>query len=130
MRKEDNTEATLIAELAETRKEADRLRAKVAQLESRLSENTRPPHPRPPRREIQAVIEFIADFDLVEARGVDLSEGGICFETDRDLPFEMQFDLAGGRYQKRAHLVWVRRIGGSRYRLGLQFVEPEPAPEF
>jgi hypothetical protein len=121
----DKTREALVAELAEARAETDALRDKAAALESRLAERVRKPSPRQPRREIQADIEFIADFDLVRAEGIDLSEGGICFEVGRDLPFEMRFELEGRRRENRANLVWVRRIGDGRYRLGFQFVPPE-----
>ena len=127
----DKTREALVAELAEARAEVDALRDKAAALESRLAERVRKPNPRQPRREIQADIEFIADFDLVRAEGIDLSEGGICFEVGRDLPFEMRFELAGRRREKRANLVWVRRIEDGRYRLGFQFLPPdEPDPVF
>ena len=130
MKDEDKTKQALIAELTENRQKQGQLRARVALLEARLSEQVRPSHPRQPRREIDADIEFIADFDVVRAEGIDLSVGGICFEVGRDLPFEMQFELDGERYEKRAHLVWVRRTGDGRYRLGFQFAPPKPVPEF
>ncbi len=127
----DKTKEALAAELAEVRAEADALRDKAAALESRLAERVCKPNPRQSRREIQADIEFIADFDLVRAGGIDLSEGGICFEVDRHLPFEMRFELEGRRHEKRANLVWVRRIGDGRCRLGFRFLPPdEPDPVF
>lgn len=129
MKDADKTKTALIEELTEARREMGRLRAEAAKLACRFPEKERPPHPRQPRREIGAEIEFIADFDLVLAEGVDLSEGGICFEVDRDLPFEMRFELDGNRYEKRANLVWVRRQSDGRYRLGFQFIPPEPSPD-
>ena len=78
---------------------------------------------------IRTQIELIGDFDIVRARGVDLSEGGIGFELDDDLPFEMRFTLDGRVYQKRARLVWVDRRAKGGIRLGLEFIPPQPHPE-
>lgn len=130
MMDEEKTRDALIAELREARKEIQRLRAQAALLESRVMERTRPPHHRRPRQEIETDIEFISDFDLVRAKGVDLSEGGICFEVDRDLPFEMKFDLEGNRHEKRANLIWMRGLDDGRNRLGFAFVPPKTFPEF
>jgi hypothetical protein len=130
MMDDEKSKGTLVAELTAARQEVERLRDKTALLEARLSEKARPPHPRQPRKEIDADIEFIADFDVVHAEGIDLSEGGICFEVNRDLPFEMQFELEGERHEKRANLVWVRRRNDGRIRLGFRFAPPKPSPEF
>lgn len=130
MMDDEKSRGALVAELTAARQEVERLRDKTALLEARLAEKSRPPHPRQPRREIDADIEFIADFDVVRAEGIDLSEGGICFEVNRDLPFEMKFELEGERHEKRANLVWVRRQSDGRIRLGFRFTSPEPAPEF
>ncbi len=43
------------------------------------------------RRKLQAEIKFIGDFGLLEASGVNLSEGGICFEMEGEIPFELEF---------------------------------------
>ena len=42
---------------------------------------------------VEAQIEFIRAFDIVEATGVDRSEGGICF----DVPDTLCFDMKGIR---------------------------------
>ncbi len=71
-------------------------------------------------------IEFIGDFDILRAKGVDFSEGGMSLDTSERLPFEMQFELDGERYRRRARLVWVRRLPDGGYRFGLEFVPSEP----
>ena len=87
------------------------------------------PH-RAQRRELDAEIEFIGDFDLVSARGVDISEGGICFEVGEGFPFEMQFQWDGEEHRHRARLVWMKRLEDGSYRCGFEFVSPEPHPAF
>jgi len=47
--------------------------------------------PRSTRNEIETTIQFIGDFGLVKAKGLDLSNGGIGFELEEDIPFDMEF---------------------------------------
>ncbi len=84
-----------------------------------------PPKPLAPREERQplpADIEFIGDFDILQARGVDVSSRGICFEVDSPLVFEMKVNMAGAAREYRAQLVWMRQLDGERCRLGFRFV--------
>ena len=60
---------------------------------------------RPLRRELQAEIKFIGDFGLMKASGINLSEGGIYFEVEGDIPFEMEFEIDGQKHEQRAHLI-------------------------
>lgn len=106
------------------------LESKIADIESKTASPGTIPKERAPRTEINASIEFIADFDVVEAKGINLSESGICFELDEDLPFEMQFSLEGKIHRYRARLVWVKRMCKGGYRFGLQFIPPEAYPRF
>jgi hypothetical protein len=85
-------------------------------------------HSRPARQSLDEPIEFIGDFDVVRATGIDLSVGGICFEVHRPLGFEMRFEADGAIRQERAELVWLRRLPDGGYRLGLRFVTPETPP--
>jgi hypothetical protein len=109
--------------------ELEALRARVAALERRPAATAQHPQTaRPSRQPLQTRIEFIADFDVVAATGLDLSSGGICFESGQPLPFEMQFEIAGQQERRRAHLVWARPLADGGSRLGLRFVESEPFP--
>jgi len=114
---------------AEILTELTGLRHKVRALEERLSlveeerENIDDSvKTRARRKPMQASIEFIGDFDLLEAEGVDISETGICFELPRPLPFDMQFMQNGELISRRARLIWVKQLDGERTRLGLRFV--------
>lgn len=79
------------------------------------------PAHRTPRLEISADIEFIGDFDIVRARGVNLSGGGICFEISECLPFEMRFEANGEKHTHRARLVWLKRLEDGACRFGFEF---------
>ena len=72
-------------------------------------------------------IEFIGDFDVVQAQGIDLSEGGVCFGTADGLPFEMRIELDGEVHLHRAHLIWMQQQAHGTYRFGLKFVSSKPA---
>ena len=79
---------------------------------------------RPHREPLDTDIEFIGDFDILEAKGINISEGGIAFEIAGGLPFEMRFKVEGRERDYRAELVWMKRLPGGGYRMGLKFVEP------
>lgn len=79
------------------------------------------------REPFHAGIECIGDFDILNAEGIDLSDGGICFELSAPLPFEMRFETTEEDGDKtpeehRAHLVWIRELDEGRFRLGFRFV--------
>lgn len=106
--------------------------AEISALRQRLAELEREagPDPRTQRAELQTAIEFIGDFDVLQAEGVDLSEGGIGFELRQPLPFEMRFVFDGRPRQHRAHLVWMKLTEGGGCRCGFKFDLPEASAEF
>lgn len=109
------------------------LRRQVAELEARFGgTNARGgcQLERPLRLPLDADVEFMGDFDVLRARGVNISEEGICFEVHEDLPFEMRFDLHGKTQTRRAHCVWVKRLPAGGYHFGLRFVPSKPEAEF
>ena len=109
----------LIAEVRE-------LRARLATLEGEAKKENESPS-RMQRNELQTQIQFIGDFGLLRARGVDLSEGGICFEVDEDIPFDMEFELADAPHQPRARLAWMKRLPNGRSRFGFEFTNAPPS---
>jgi len=131
MAQHDRDIAGLIEEVAALRREISLLRSGIERLKAEQSGIPTPLKPRSPRKRVQGDIEFIADFDVIEASAIDLSEGGICFEIeDEEMPYEMRFTVDGRERKKRAQLVWVERRDEGGYRLGLEFVPPKPHPEF
>ncbi|MCC7265375.1 MAG: PilZ domain-containing protein [Candidatus Latescibacteria bacterium] len=106
--------------------------AEIGALRQRLAELQREagPDPRTDRAELQTAIEFIGDFDVLQAEGVDLSEGGIGFELRHPLFFEMHFTFDGRARQHRAHLVWMKLTDEGGCRCGFKFDAPAPSPEF
>lgn len=73
------------------------------------------------RKEISVDIEFIGDFDVVCARGVNLSDDGICFDVFESLPFEMAFEHDGAHLRLRAFLAWMKHLPDGRQRFGFSF---------
>jgi len=80
------------------------------------------------RKKINAEIEFIADFDLIKAKAVNISTGGICFETSSNLPFEMRFQHNGKTVSRRAKLIWLKHKKRSGYAFGLKFISKHKTP--
>jgi|TARA_B100001964_G_C13661106_1_gene349063 hypothetical protein len=83
------------------------------------------PAQRSERVELSTKVEFVGDFDILQATGVNLSESGICFDIEETLPFEMRLEWEGEPYRYRAHLVWMKRLPEGGFRVGLKFVPPE-----
>ncbi len=129
MRDDQKTKEQLIDELEMHRQRVAELESKIERLESKEEIGSKKSLARHPRVKIDADIEFTGDFDIVKAKGINFSEGGICFELTRSLPFEMKFELEGEIRDYRAHLIWMKRFPEGGYRFGLQFVQPEPHPE-
>ncbi|QTA91305.1 PilZ domain-containing protein [Desulfonema magnum] len=121
---------------AQLNEELKAMRQRVAALELKLAEvGTKPDNTsekfvkRSLRKEFEADIEFIGDFDIIEAKGINFSEGGICFELSENLPFEMRFEYEGKLRRRRAHLIWVKHLPEGGYRFGLKFIPSEPHSE-
>lgn len=121
---DDKTREQLIEEVAALRKQVADLRDEVAAL-GVTKKAVEPQAPRTPRSALLAPITFIGNFSLVQAQGIDLSEGGVCFEVAEDLPFEMEFEIDGEVHQHQGILVWMKKLesGGSRW--GFKFVPAE-----
>ena len=105
--------------------ELQALRARLADLEAEGptegDEGGAAVKSRHPRNAIETPIAFIGAFSLVYAEGINLSEGGVCFEISEPLLFEMEFDLGGEVHKHTADLIWMNRLATGRSRLGLQF---------
>lgn len=83
-----------------------------------------------PRRQIKADIEFIGDFDIVKAHGVNISRGGICLKLDKNMPFEMKLYQGNKQKTYRAELVWLKQLKEGEYHIGFKFINDTPLPEF
>ncbi len=118
MRDQDKSKEQLLDEL-------NALRQRVATLEEQLADDGKPQ--RSDRNEFSTSIQFIGDFGLVDAKGLDLSDGGIGFEIEEDIPFDMEFEFEGQMHQHRANLVWMRRLANGASRFGFQFIETSPS---
>ena len=122
MQDSQKTKAQFIKELAELRDRLAALTDENAADTADAGDATRPE-----RSQLQTSIQFIGDFGLVEAKGLDLSEGGIGFEIEQDIPFDMEFEIDGELHQHRARMVWMQRLADGRSRFGFQFITAPPS---
>ena len=118
MRDEDKTKEQLISELRDLRRQ---LSPPTDETEATSADHDQ----RSKRRPTQTPIAFVANFELVHAQGVDVSDSGICFETSEDLQFEMEFEVDGVSHQHTAHLVWMRKTPPNRSRWGFELASTE-----
>jgi predicted DNA-binding protein len=114
----------LEAELEKLERRAEKVKKRIAEVlekSGRLSAAQI-------RKKINTGIEFIADFDLIKAKAVNISTGGICFETSSNLPFEMRFQYNGKTVSRRAKLIWLKHKKRSGYVFGLKFISKHTTP--
>ena len=113
----------LVAELEEARRH-------VTELEAKLAASQPADRSRPERKKLEASIEFIGDFDIIQAAGVDISSHGICFEVSESLAFDMKVELEDEEQVHRGRLVWMKSLAEDGYRLGFQFLAAKPETDF
>ncbi|MFT5285435.1 MAG: hypothetical protein ACI8TQ_001600 [Planctomycetota bacterium] len=113
--------------------EIDFLRERLAKLEKDLvrydANNGKAwaeVNPREERKPFVGTFSFTGDFDEVEARGVDLSPGGVCFEIGGDLPFSLQMRQGAKIIERSGSLAWARRMAEGKCRFGFEFTDLAP----
>jgi hypothetical protein len=74
-------------------------------------------------------VKFTGDFRLHEARGSNLSEGGLLLEVEHPIHFPMSVEVGGKPIERMASLVWLRRREDGRTQLGFEFDRPISAAE-
>ena len=129
MKDDHKTKEELIDELELHRQRLAELERKIDKLEALEEKSTVTSTARHPRVKLNAPIEFIGHFDTVQAKGINFSEGGICFELNEALPFDLCFVHEGATQKRCAHLIWMKRFPDGGYRFGLQFVQAEENTE-
>jgi hypothetical protein len=128
MKDDHKTKEELIDELELHRQRLAELERKIDRLEALEEKSPVKSTARYPRVKLDATIEFIGHFDTVQAKGINFSEGGICFELNEALPFDLKFAHEGEVHEHCAHLIWMKRFPDGGYRFGLQFVPAEANP--
>lgn len=120
------TKQELEDELKKLQSRVDKLKKTLAECQAQQQK----PDGRQLRKKITTDIECIADFDLLKAKSVNISGGGICFQTSAKLPFEMRYEHKGKTVTRRAHLIWLEQEKKSGYNIGLKFVGKKKYPKF
>ena len=111
--------------------ELEKLQRRVEKVKSRIAEELEKSgkvNAAQMRKKINAEIEFIADFDLIKAKAINISTGGISFETSSNLPLEMRFQHEGKTVSRRAKMIWLKQKKRSGYVFGLKFIGKHTTP--
>ena len=75
--------------------------------------------------EISSTVEFVVEGGSIqEARGIDLSETGIGFETNGTLTVALTVMVEGREITRLAKLARIIRQDDGTYMFGLEFTEP------
>ncbi len=74
------------------------------------------------RKSVRKDMEFVLFLDAFKAKSIDLSEGGIRFETDEPIIIRLQMGAGGEDEMRDAKLVWAEKKpdGGMTY--GFEFI--------
>jgi hypothetical protein len=113
----------LLLEIDYLRGRLRRLEEDLAKFDGDASAAWEELNPREERRPFEGTFTFSGDFDEVEARGVDLSSGGVCFEIGGDLPFSLQVRQGEEVIERSASLAWAQRLGDGKCRFGFEFTD-------
>ena len=105
------------------RKTKAQLIEEINYLRRKIASESRIGMARPPRVDFEAGIELKSEFDTIYAKGINLSQNGICFEIEKPLLFSLRFEFEDKTHTRRAGLVWAKKIPENKYRFGLQFAD-------
>ena len=95
----------------------------VDMLRARLADQTMTGKARPPRVDFDASIDIDSDFDVVDAKGINLSKQGLCFELSEPLSFTIRLAFETETHNRHAQLVLLKQFPDRKYRFGLKFVD-------
>jgi hypothetical protein len=117
----------VLLEMDYLRKRLRGLEEDLERLDADADEGWELLNPREERAPYDGVISFTGEVENVLAHGVDLSEGGVCFEVQQDLDFTLRMMLGDDDTRRKAKLAWAQRMGDGRTRFGFEFTDEEPA---
>jgi len=119
----------LILEIDYLRSRLQKLEDDLIQFDEQASSGWDELNPRQERKPFEGTFTFAGNFEEVEARGVDLSEGGVCFEIGGDLPFALQVRYGARIVERIGSLAWAQRLGNGKCRFGFEFLDKAPDEE-
>ncbi|MEM7516332.1 MAG: PilZ domain-containing protein [Planctomycetota bacterium] len=115
--------------------ELEALRQRLAMLEIEMTDGEtdlgivlNPSNRREERLPWEGAVDAESHSTQIEARGVNLSENGLCFESDQQFRLTVRFMIGGELQERSARLAWSRTTKGGRTQLGVEFSD-DPPPE-
>lgn len=72
---------------------------------------------------LKSDVEFAMDHKILEARGVDVSEGGVAFETSEPLHVALTVTVDGETMTRQARLVRILKDDDGKFTFGLEFAD-------
>ncbi len=73
------------------------------------------------RQKIDTQVNFFIDANITEAKTVDVSGSGVCFETNEPISMHVRMEFSGTVFEHVADLVWCQRNENGGMTYGLQF---------
>ena len=76
------------------------------------------------RKEIDIEIAALQVFDVIHAKGCDISASGFGCKSDTPLRFLFRFEHKGVQHEKDCELIWSKLDKDDQVRMGFRFIEP------
>ncbi len=78
------------------------------------------------RKKIEGEVEFFIDADIVSAKPVDISDGGLCITTKGPVRATLRITEECGKIAEyQAKVVWVKSETGENMSFGLKFIDKD-----
>ncbi|MCP4131168.1 MAG: PilZ domain-containing protein [bacterium] len=74
------------------------------------------------RHQLQTDVEFFVDADIIKARSINISDGGIQFETETPITIFMRMEVDGKMREYEAQLVWATRKPDGSMAYGFKYL--------
>ena len=74
------------------------------------------------RHQLQTDVEFFVDADIIKAKSINISGGGIQFETETPITIFMKMELDGKMREYEAQLVWARQKPDGSVAYGFKYL--------
>jgi hypothetical protein len=81
------------------------------------------------RQYVQCPTQFYMDSDVVDARTLDFSEGGIRLQVLKPIRVVMRINMGGREEDRVATLVWARKNAAGALEYGLQYPDESALTE-
>ena len=71
----------------------------------------------------ESELDVKIDPQAMEATGVDISDGGVRFDTEEPLEIDIKFHIQKGKAKHVGRLVWAKKKSGGGFTYAFEFID-------